>query len=545
MTDETALPPSTPADILARRLHAAGVRHAFGMPGGEVLSFVAALERAGIEFVLVKHENSGGFMAEAVHHRTGAPALLVATLGPGALNAINVVENARQDRVPMIVVTGAVDADEAQSYTHQVLDQQAVFRTVTKGSFSMTAGAADVTAAKALALALAPRQGPVHVDLPIRVADMAADPAPWPAPPAPLPAAPAPSPGLDTARAWLADAERPLAIAGLDVLAEPGAAEAVARFCTAHGVPLVTSYKAKGVLPEDHPLSLGGAGLSPLADRTLLPLVAAADLVLCLGYDPIEMRTGWRNPWDPAEKRVIEIAHVRNDHGMHAAGIEIVAGVAPSLAALSRDVTPRRTWPAGEPAAARAALARAFPRDALWGPEAVIATCREILPGDTLATADSGAHRILLSQMWACSEPKGLTQSTGFCTMGCALPLAIGAKLAEPGRVVAGFMGDAGFLMVAGELATAAERGLAPIFVVFADAELALIELKQRQRQLPRAGVSFGRHDFAAIARAFGGEGHTVTNRLELAEALRAALASECFTVISAVIPGGSYDGRI
>ncbi len=125
------------------------------------------------------------------------------------------------------------------------------------------------------------------------------------------------------------------------MLAE-GASAAVARFCTQHGVPLVTTYKAKGVLEEAHPLALGGAGLSPLADGTLLPLVAQADLVLCLGYDPIEMRSGWRHPWDPAETRAIEISHLRNDHGMHAAGIEIVGGIAPSLAALSRDLTPRR-----------------------------------------------------------------------------------------------------------------------------------------------------------------------------------------------------------
>ncbi|WP_172331783.1 thiamine pyrophosphate-binding protein [Mangrovicoccus sp. HB161399] len=544
MTQDSADRPPTVADILARELHDAGVRHAFGMPGGEVLSFVAALERAGIEFVLVKHENSGGFMAEAVHHRTGAPALLVATLGPGALNAVNVVENARQDRVPMIVVTGAVDAAEAAGYTHQVLDQQAVFRTVAKGSFSMVAEAAGTIAARAVALAMAPRPGPVHVDLPIRVADMEPGATRPPAPPRPLPVAVAPSPGLAEARRWLAEAERPLAIAGLDVLAE-GAADAVAQFCIQHGVPLITTYKAKGVLREDHPLALGGAGLSPLADRTLLPLVSQSDLVLCLGYDPIEMRTGWSHPWDPAEKRAIEIAHARNDHGMHAAGIEIVADIAPTLAALSHDLTPRRTWPDGAPFAARAALAAAFPRTDGWGPAEVIATCRALLPADTLATADSGAHRILLSQMWDCFEPKALVQSTGFCTMGCALPLAIGTKLADPDRTVVGFMGDAGFLMVAGELATAAERGLAPIFVVFADAQLALIELKQRQRQLPNAGVEFGRHDFAAIARAFGGEGHAVTNRDELAQALQQAQAADRFSVISAVIPGRSYDGRI
>lgn len=545
MTRDRAPTPARIADILAQRLYDAGVRYAFGMPGGEVLTFVDALRAVGIEFVLVKHENAGGFMAEAVWHRTGAPAVLVATVGPGALNAINVIENAREDRVPMIFVTGSVDAAEAQTYTHQVLDQTAVFRTVTKASITMTPGAAHVIADKAVGIAMAPRQGPVHIDLPISVADMAesATRPPLAAPYAPV--AVARSPMMDAAREWLAEAARPVAIAGLDVLAEPGAAEAVARFCVAHNVPLITTYKAKGVLAEDHPLSLGGAGLSPLADKFLLPFVAQADLVVCLGYDPIEMRTGWRNPWDPSQQRVIDIAPERNTHYMHQAGLNIVADIAPTLSALSHDVPPRRTWPDGEVPALKTARDAAFPHTDDWGPAAVIATCRAMLPPETLATADSGAHRILLSQMWTCTEPRGLMQSSGLCTMGCALPLAIGAKIAAPDRPVVAFLGDAGFLMVAGELATAAERGLTPIFVVFADASLALIELKQRGRQLPNAGVDFAPHDFAAIARAFGGAGHRVTNRDELAAALTAAQSAETFTLISAEIPRGSYDGRI
>ncbi|MBE3639544.1 thiamine pyrophosphate-binding protein, partial [Mangrovicoccus algicola] len=360
-----------------------------------------------------------------------------------------------------------------------------------------------------------------------------------------LPAAPAPSAGLEEARRWMAGAERPLAIAGLDVLAEPGAAAAVSAFCTRQGVPLITSYKAKGVLDEADPLALGGAGLSPLADGLLMPLIGRADLVLCLGYDPVEMRAGWRHPWDPAVTRSIEIAHLRNDHGMHAAAIEITGGIAPALAALEADQPARPRWPDGAPAATRAALAAAFPRDEAWGPAAVIDTCRRMMPPETLATADSGAHRILLSQIWACPAPATLFQSSGFCTMGCALPLALGLKLAAPERPVIGFMGDAGFLMVAGELATAAERGLTPVLVVFADAELALIEMKQRSRGLPRQGVDFAAPDIAAIARGFGGAGETVTSRAELESALGRAMTAETFTVISAVLPGGAYDGRI
>lgn len=531
------------ADILARRLYEAGCRHAFGMPGGEVLTLVDALEKAGIRFTLTRHENAAGFIAEGVHHRDGAPAILVATLGPGALNAVNVVANAHQDRVPMVLLTGCVDADEALSYTHQVLDHQAVFRPVTKASFRLTAGGADLIADRAVSEALAPRPGPVHIDVPIGVADARVATA---QPRRRVAASPAAPQGADLARAkgWLAGATRPLAIVGLDMLS--GDSGCVLRAFLEHfAIPFITTYKAKGVIAEDHPLCLGGAGLSPLADGHLLPLVQQADLILCIGYDPIEMRPGWREAWDPARQKVIDIAPVQNDHYMHQAGLSFVADPGATLEALAQGAAARATWPEGEPRATRAALDQAFPQGDDWGPAAVIAEAQAVLPAETLATADSGAHRILLSQMWTCREPRALVQSSGLCTMGCAVPLAIGLKFAAPDRPVVSFSGDAGFLMVAGELATAAELGTPVIFVVFVDASLALIEKKQRERQLPNAGVDFAGSDFAAIGRAFGGAGDTVRNRAELRAALGAALSRDRFTVIAAEIGRGGYDGRI
>jgi len=282
-----------------------------------------------------------------------------------------------------------------------------------------------------------------------------------------------------------------------------------------------------------------------LADKHLLPLVAQSDLILCLGYDPIEMRPGWRNVWDAAKTPVIDITAEPNRHYMHHATYPFVADCVASLHALSDGVKARPTWENGKIAATRAALAKAFPTTESWGPAAIIAECAATLPANTLASADSGAHRILLSQMWPCHEPRALIQSSGLCTMGCALPMAMGMSLVEPDRTVVSFSGDAGFLMVAGELATAQELRLRTIFVVFVDASLALIELKQRQRQMPNTGVDFGLHDIAAIGRAFGGAGVTVKSRTDLRAALTAAQTADTFTVISAIIDRGAYDGRI
>ncbi len=531
------------ADILARRLHDAGCRYAFGIPGGEVLTILDALDKAGITFILSKHENSAGFMAEGVFQRTGAPGILVATLGPGAANAVNVVANAEQDRVPLIVLTGCVDEDEAHTYTHQVLDHGRLFAPVVKETFRLSAPCAGIIADKALSVALEERQGPVHIDVPISTAPADTDARSITTPASPE-TAPAEGQTLDLARSWLSDARRPIIMAGLDVMAQ-GASADVAAFARRHRVPVVTTYKAKGVLPENEPLAVGGAGLSPVVDGHFLPLVKESDCILALGYDPIEMRTGWRDPWDETRQRVIEVAPVANRHHMHRSTVFFRSSIAPTLAALENGGSPAGHWPSERLTEIRESVDRELARTEEWGPSAVIDTARRETPTNAIAAVDSGAHRILLNQLWHCYEPRSLLQSTGLCTMGCAVPLALGAKIADPAKPAIAFVGDAGLLMFLGELATIAEVGLPVAIVVFVDRSLALIELKQRRMQYPNTGVDFGLCDYPAIARGLGGEGVDVTSRSELADALRKAFDATTFTVIACHIDRQSYDGRI
>ncbi len=535
MTVETM----TGADLVARRLAAAGIRHAFGMPGGEVLALVAALERAGIRFVLTRHETAAGFMAEAVWHATGAPGLLVTTLGPGLTNAVNVIANAHQDRVPLIVISGCVDAGLADSYTHQIIDHAALMRPITKATFRAQAGTEDLVTDKAVAIALRGRPGPVHIDLPITVAEasvprrdlvMSSHPAPT------LPA------DLAPILEMIEVARRPLIIAGLDLLTPKGAS-ALTAFAEALQAPVLSTYKAKGMVPDGHPLHVGAIGLSPKADAIVKPLIETADLIILVGYDPIEMRQGWRNPWS-ATKPVIDLVAEQMQHGMHAATLTHEGDVALCLAALSQQIMPRATWPDLAPALTKASLSAAFmrPADKPWGPHAVFETMRKVAPAAVVATADSGAHRILLSQMWACTAPRTLLQSSGFCTMGGALPLAAGHALAT-GQHSLCFVGDAGLEMVLGEIATLRDLNLPVVIVCLVDRSLALIELKQRQMQLPRQGVDFGSTDFAAVARALGGHGASVSSAEALETEAAAAFARPGFTLLAAVIGERAYDG--
>ncbi|MCA0417912.1 MAG: thiamine pyrophosphate-binding protein [Proteobacteria bacterium] len=528
----------TGADLLAATLATAGATHAFGIPGGEVLALVDALERAGIRFELARHENAAGFMAEGLWHATGALPVLVATLGPGVANAVNVVANAQQDRVPLVFVTGCVDQALAESYTHQVFDHQAVLRPLVKASFRVAPGTEALVVAKAVALARSGRPGPVHIDLPISIAEArTASHATYVTPPA-APAIPA---DIWPAQALIAAAQRPLVIAGLDLVNQDGGGAALDRFLVATGAALLTTYKAKGLVPDSDPRVIGAVGLSPKADALARPLIEAADLIVLAGYDPIEMRQGWRNPW-PAGKPVIDIVAEPVQHGMHHSSLLLAGDVGSILTRLSDGLTGGRTWPGREPTTAREAFLAAFADPKEWGPHAVFETLRWIAPAGTVATADSGAHRILLSQLWSCDGPRRLLQSSGLCTMGCALPLATGAALGA-GRPTLCFVGDAGLEMVLGELATLRDLRLPVIVVVLVDRALGLIALKQRQLGLARAGVDIGETDFAAVARAMGGHGATIEDRETLAREAEAAFWRSGFTLLACRIDAASYEG--
>ncbi|HRE21973.1 MAG TPA: thiamine pyrophosphate-binding protein [Rhabdaerophilum sp.] len=542
---------SSGADIIGERLARQGCRIAFGMPGGEVLGLIDGLAKAGIRFVLTKHENAAGFMAEGYWHRQVeeqpdapmAPGILVATLGPGAANAVNVVANAFQDRVPLIFLTGRVDQAEAESYTHQVFDHQALFRPITKATLSASAGAVERVIDRAIAIAIEGQPGPVHVDVPIAVAE-GQEPSAVPFRRAAVAPVQAAGTLLERARDVLKAVRRPLVIAGVDAVnhaAGAGLREFIERF----NAPLITTYKAKGLVPEDHALCLGGAGLSPKADKLLLPFLKEADCLVLAGYDPIEMRINWRDPF-PAGIPVIELAASLPLHQMHRADHLLIGDVGGTLRALLADLDGKPGIEIGKVRTLRSALTSAFSPELEWGPGVVFDTVRRFAPLDALATADSGAHRILLSQMWKTFEPRGLMQSSALCTMGCALPLAMGAQIASPGRTIFAFVGDAGLEMGIGELATARDLGLPVIVVVLQDERLALIDLKQRASGRAERGVRFGGSNFAAVARAFGGEGYSVANSPELQDAIRMALSErKRFSLIAARIAPDAYEGRL
>jgi acetolactate synthase-1/2/3 large subunit len=531
-------------EIIARALKEAGVTHAFGIPGGEVLELLEAFRTTGIEFVLTKQELGAGMMADAAFQLTGKPGVLVATLGPGITNTTTAVAQALLDRSAVAVITGEIATSLKGVYTHQIIDQDAMMRPLVKWSTNVAAKGAYEQVRKGLAIAQSAMPGPVHFNVPtdVAVAEQADGRAFGTTRVVAAPAAEA----LEPITALLETARKPLALVGVGVQLD-SAHDELRAFLERRRIPFIATYKAKGVVPEDHELCLGATGLSPVIDEIHMGAIRDSDLILTIGFDPVELRSDWMNPWDE-KKRTVAIDLVPNTHLVYRTSLEYVGSIKACLRALAAAAphTERHTgdgWNAGALDAYRETLRAAIAHEPHvgLGPYQVASTLRAVFPRDTIATIDTGSHRILINHVWQSYEPRRLLQSNGLGSMGYALPAAIAAKLLFPQRPVLAMTGEAGLDMVIGEMALLDKHKLPITIVVFRDDTLSLIKLKQERMQLAETGVRTGSPDYALIAQAYGGTGVVVEDLASLKRAAHAALASARFTLIEARIDPAEY----
>jgi acetolactate synthase-1/2/3 large subunit len=532
----------TCAEVFARTLAEIGITRMFGLPGGEILEFLEAARREGIEFVLTHDEGAASFMADATGQLERLPGVCVSTLGPGAVNMTLGVANAFLDRSPVLAITAALSTSMAPYATHQNLDLNRVYAPFTKAAITLDG---ENTAAKirgACRTALEPRMGPVHVAVPSdvsRVIDrQSIDPATITV--SPQPGRPPRHADLERLAAVLRQVERPVLILGLD-LAPYADAPLVRRFVERMGVPVFVAPKAKGALSEDHPLFYGVcAGVA--ADHVILEFFGRADLLLGVGYDPVESNRLWHHTM-----RLANIGPMSIASDQFAPSIEVVGDVSQSLAALLEMDCGAFSWPAGDLAAYRAAFEAALhdPRahwpDGRLSPYAVTRRLRQVLPRNTIATTDVGAVKFVVSQAWTTFEGGTLLQSNGLSSMSFGLPAAMAARLRYPDRPVLCTVGDGGLGMSLLEIETCVRRRLHFLTVVYNDSQLSLIEVIQANKHLPAYGVGYGAIDFAAAAQAMGADGRRVTSLEELDEAVAEGLRIDRPVVIDVPVDASEY----
>jgi len=475
----TASAASAAAGAIVAALARAGTRLMFGVPGGGPnLDVVGAAEEAGLRFVLAHGETAATIMAATSADLTGTPGAVVVTRGPGLASAVNGIAHAALDRLPVVVIADTV-ADTRIS--HQRIDQGALGRSVAKAAVAMSG---PPTAARAVAIALAAPPGPVIANMDDGAADKQG------------PRRAENGVEAQTLRAYenmaaragrailaeaVAGARRPVVLLGAGAIPRTAA---VRDALDGRGIPALHTYRARGVLPDS------GAEAAGLVTGGTMewPLLSAADLIVGLGVDEAEMIPA---RWDYAARR-----------------LTAATVAAPGLLA----------------------------------PQQVVATARACAPPEAIATVDAGAHMLAAMPLWEVPRPRLLLTSSGLATMGYALPAAIAAALYAPQAPVLAFTGDGGLGLTLAEIETAVRLSLRVIVIVFNDAALSLIKIKQKPAgHGGDEAVRYRLVSFAAAAAAMGAAGAAVTSERELAAALADALARPGPTVIDAGVDPAGY----
>ncbi|MEK6709703.1 MAG: thiamine pyrophosphate-binding protein [Nitrospinota bacterium] len=530
----------TYADVVAGVLAEAQVEFIFGVPGSlSSVELIEAASQRGIRYILCSNESSAAVMAGTYGIFRRRPGVCSTGVGPGAAAAVLGVTNNWLERAPCLILTDRYSDPQFRQLQRQRVDQDLLYRPITKGTFKLAAGAAATTMRQAIRLAMAGRPGPVHVDLPYDV--MLAQAPEGASSPAPegerhIARAGADHPGLQAAAGEIARAQRPVLIAGLQVNRSGEAAERALRALAERlGAPVFNSPAAKGAFPEQHPLA-AGTFRGRKEERALL---GKADLLVLAGYDPVELfAPGF---WDYPQPVVMldEVPHLED---LIRPQVEVVAHLADSLEVLSRSASPCRGWDTEEVESYRRMIrAPLHPRGSGLMPGAVIRIAREQLPDRGILTADAGNHKVLAGDLWEARRPQGYLSSNGLGAMAVGLPAALAAKLAEPAAPVVCMTGDGGFLMRLGDLEVAAREKIAVVTIVFNDGWLSTIKLKQDERRFARRGTSFAPCDFVSVAKGLGCEASRAATERELQEALPRALASGRPWVIDAVISPEGY----
>jgi acetolactate synthase-1/2/3 large subunit len=506
--------------LLAQR----GVTTVFGIPGVHTLEYYRGLAGSGIRHVTPRHEQGGGFMADGFGRVTGTPGVCLVITGPGVTNVLTPVAQAHHDSKPLLVLSSSVAAEgHGRGTIHDLPDQRGLTSAVT--AFSHAVRSPDELAEamdRAWDVFESGRPRPVHIQIPVDVLRS-------PAPDLPAPRAPAPRPvagaaELRRASEVLIAASRPVVLIGGGGVDAGAQALAVAEML---GAPVGLTINARGAVPTSHPLCLGSAlSFPPISD-----LLLGADAMLAVGTEFSEL--DW---WGLAEPPVLPAALVRIDIDPEQLASRpctpLLGDAAATLEALAGLLGERA--PAGGDARDRVGRALAELR---WPDEVadhleLVAALDRALPEDRIVAADSTQPAYAANHAMAAHRPRSWLMPIGYGSLGCALPMAIGAKLAAPERPVLALAGDGGVLFTIAELAAARDERLAIPLVVWNNHGYGEIRDSMARVGIDPIGTDASAHDLVAIARGFGCHGVRADDPADVAAQVVEALTADRPTLI-------------
>jgi acetolactate synthase I/II/III large subunit len=529
---------ATVGEIYAGALVRAGVEQVFAFPGGgSNLDLIEAFAARHIETVLPHTETAAAFLACGQAEFLCRSGVVMVGNGPGLASVANGAAQAFLDRTPLLIIADRYTEAEIGTSGHQVLDQRALLDAVVKESWTVDPDQARFQIDRAIDVAMTPPRGPVLLDMPRDAAGQPADDEHQP----PLPNADTTPVGSDNrARVGavverLRGARRPVVIVGLEApwcLADG----MVERLAEALQAPVLTTYKAKGCYPESGPW-WAGIVTNGAIERAVLD---QADVVLSIGLDPVELLT---RPWPPSGD-LIDLRESTVGLGHLGGTIELVGNLAGVICRCAGLAGGASTWRPTEVAELRASWQRRLRVAAAAGSlsswEIVEAAARS-LPPDTPVSVDAGAHMFAMTSFWPAASPRRFLISNGLATMGYAIPAALGIALAQPGQHAVAFTGDGGAAYHLHELETAARHGAHMTTVVFNDASLSLIRIKQEAKRFFDRPLNFSETSFSAMASALGAYGVEVEDGDSLGAELVAASRRPGPSLIDVRLRGDEY----
>jgi acetolactate synthase I/II/III large subunit len=504
---ELASPPTRrAADVLVDILAQTGVEVVFGLPGGPISPVHdALLDRGDVRVVTTRHESGALFAAAGYAHTTGRLGVAVVTSGPGILNAMTGLASAWCDGLPVLLLVGEVPRkvhgkgalQDGSSYGLNIVGMASH---ITKMAAEIpTASQLPMLMRRGIATALSGRRGPVVLTLPMDITTAEIAP---PRIAADITLGSAVSTVvLDEISALLELASRPLILAGSGVrggVAPVRLREVAERL----ECPVVTTPKAKGVFPEDHPLALGvfGIGGHPSARQYL---EGGIDVLVAIGSSLGDLST---DGWTPLLQAPRALVHVDIDARQigksypptHA----VVTSAEEFLGGLLGRIRPTRRSAVGGGVVRHAlppssSTTRIAPQDAL-------AEIQEVLAADTIYTVDSGEHFLFATHYLRTTVPDAYVVMTGLGSMGQSIGAALGAQIARPDRTVAAICGDGCFAMNAFEVATAVSEGLPVVVFVFNDQRLGMVEIGHQAVYGRKPDYATGHMDVCQLASSLG-----------------------------------------
>jgi acetolactate synthase-1/2/3 large subunit len=521
------------SDVFVECLEAEGVKYVFGIPGEETLDLNESLAGSSVQFVPVRHEQGGAYMADAYGRLTGRAGVCLGTLGPGATNLVTAVADAFLDRAPLVALTGQSDLERMHKESHQYIDLIGILKPVVKWNARVSSPEiVPEVVRKAFKVAESEKPGATHLELPedVMARPLGAVPLPRRAPVQPEPGARE----LERAAEIIAAAENPIALAGNGAI-RAHAGHALREFAHATAIPVAETFMAKGLLDYEDPCALGTVGLQS-RDYEMAGF-EDADVVLAIGWDLVEHSPQHWNPRGDKQIIVIDSVAAEIDE-FFVPEVELIGDIAHVLRRLGAGCG--RTMDPGGSSRLRDLVLGAlheFGDDDRFPmcPPRVLRDLRDTLDPDDFLISDVGLHKLWIGRMFPAHEPGTVLIANGLAGMGFALPTAIGCKLVHPERNVVTVSGDGGFLMNCQELETARRLNTPIVNVIWENGQFGSIVWKQEKKFGNHFGVDFGNPDFVKLAEAFGMPAWRCGSAEEFPRRLREALALDVASLI--VVP--------